>query len=166
MSAASPQELVLVALGANLGDAKRTVVQAMNVLCTWSEGLRSSLWETEPEQCPEGSPMFVNAAVALLRKPEWTPEGFLERLHALEREHGRVSRIVKNESRTLDLDLIAFGSECRTGKLALPHPRAHERRFVLGPLAEIAPNFVWPGAAARGATVADLLGSLPLRPAP
>jgi 2-amino-4-hydroxy-6-hydroxymethyldihydropteridine diphosphokinase len=64
-----------------------------------------------------------------------------------------------NEARPLDLDLIAFGAEVRTRPdLVVPHPRAHLRRFVLAPLAEVAPDFVLPG---QTATVAELLNALP-----
>ena len=161
---ASPH-LALVAVGANLGNAEATVSAAMRELCTWSEGKSSSLWRTAPENCPPGAPPFVNAAVALVVQAEWTPENLLERLHGLERAFGRVSRVVKNESRTLDLDLLAFGHETREGSLVLPHPRAHLRGFVLLPLAEVAPSFVWPGSAAGGLTVSALLEALPMSPA-
>ncbi len=153
--------LALVAVGANLGHAEETVAAAMKELCTWSEGRSSSLWRTIPENCPPGAPPFVNAAVALVAKSEWTPEALLARLHALERAFGRISRTVKNESRTLDLDLIAFGDEVREGSLVLPHPRAHLRSFVLLPLAEVAPTFVWPSGDGRGFTVQALLDALP-----
>jgi 2-amino-4-hydroxy-6-hydroxymethyldihydropteridine diphosphokinase len=67
-------------------------------------------------------------------------------LQGLEREFGRPPKRVHNEARPLDLDLIAFGDEVRnTPELRLPHPRAHARRFVLEPLAEIAPDLILPG---------------------
>ncbi len=108
--------------------------------------LRSSLIETEPVDCPPGSPKFVNAAVALVPMPGETPESLLAKLQALERESGRRPKTVPNEARPLDLDLIAFGRETRNAEaLVLPHPRAHLREFVLGPLSEIVPEFVLPG---------------------
>jgi 2-amino-4-hydroxy-6-hydroxymethyldihydropteridine diphosphokinase len=107
---------------------------------------RSSLWRSTPVDCPPGSPLFVNAAVALEPLAGETPESLLAKLQALEREFGRQPKRVMNEPRPLDLDLIAFGVEVRsTPELTLPHPRAHQRRFVLEPLAEIAPEFVLPG---------------------
>jgi len=107
---------------------------------------RSSLLETAPVDCPPGSPNFVNAVVALEPLPGETPESLLDRMQALEREFGRVPKTVLNEPRPLDLDLIAFGSERRcTDRLILPHPRAYLRRFVLEPLAEIAPELLLPG---------------------
>jgi 2-amino-4-hydroxy-6-hydroxymethyldihydropteridine diphosphokinase len=70
----------------------------------------------------------------------------LEKLQALEKQFGRRPRQVRNEPRLLDLDLIAFGAEVRdTPRLTLPHPRAHQRRFVLAPLAELAPALILPG---------------------
>jgi 2-amino-4-hydroxy-6-hydroxymethyldihydropteridine diphosphokinase len=119
---------------------------------------RSSLWETEPVDCPAGSPRFVNAVVGLAPRKEETPESLLRKLHAIEKEFGRKPKKVLNEPRPLDLDLIAFGNEQRNSReLTLPHPRAHERRFVLEPLNEIAPEMVLPG---QGKTVAQLLEEL------
>jgi 2-amino-4-hydroxy-6-hydroxymethyldihydropteridine diphosphokinase len=108
--------------------------------------VRSSIYETDPVDCPPGSPHFSNAVVALRPRPGETPESLLIKLQALESEFGRGRKQVHNEPRPLDLDLIAFGSEIRnTPGLILPHPRAHLRRFVLEPLSEIAPDFVLPG---------------------
>lgn len=110
--------------------------------------------------CPPGSPDFVNAAAVLFPHPKETPESLLEKLQSLERHFGRTPKKVLNEPRVLDLDLIAFGSEVRnTPQLVLPHPRAHLRRFVLAPLAEIAPEFILPGLARP---LKDLLRGLPL----
>ena len=100
----------------------------------------------------------MNAAVALTLRPGETPESLLAKLQALEKEFGRRPKVVLNEPRPLDLDLIAFGGEVRnTPELILPHPRAHLRRFVLQPLGEVAPEFVLPG---QTRTVAELLQSL------
>ena len=77
----------------------------------------------------------------------------------MEKEFGREPKQVLNEPRLLDLDLIAFGAETRNSPdLILPHPRAHRRRFVLQPLAEIAPDFILPG---QSKTVSQLLAELP-----
>jgi 2-amino-4-hydroxy-6-hydroxymethyldihydropteridine diphosphokinase len=108
--------------------------------------VRSSLSETDPLDCPPGSPKFVNAVVRLIPRADESPESLLKKLQGLEREFGRQPKRVHNEARPLDLDLIAFGDEVRnTPELALPHPRAHARRFVLEPLAEIAPDLMLPG---------------------
>ena len=121
--------------------------------------LKSSLWETTPVDCPPGSPVFVNAVAGLLPRRGETPESLLAKLQGLEREFGRRPKKVLNEARPLDLDLLAFGGEQRaTEELTLPHPRAHQRRFVLQPLSEIAPDLILPG---QSKSVAELLERLP-----
>ena len=149
-----------VALGSNLGDSKLTVQQAIERLREFSTEpiLISSLWRTAPVDCPPGSPTFVNAVVGLVTKPAETPESLLKKLQSLEKEFGRKLKAVMNEPRPLDLDLIAFGNERRNSpELILPHPRAHQRRFVLQPLTEIVADLVLPG---QPATVAKLLAQL------
>jgi len=150
-----------VALGSNLGDPRQNVLEAMERLAAFSDRplLRSSLWQSVPVDCPPGSPPFVNAVVGLMLRTGETPESMLARLQAIEKEFGRRPKQVLNEPRPLDLDLIAFGGESRTTpELTLPHPRAHQRRFVLQPLSEIAPELVLPG---QTKTVAELLRELP-----
>ena len=137
-----------VALGANLGDARENILRALRRLQEMSDQplLRSSLWQTAPVDCPPDSPRFVNAAIGLALRPGETPQSLLAKLQAVEQEFGRKPKRLLNEPRPLDLDLIAFGEETRqTPELILPHPRAHLRRFVLQPLAEIAPDLVLPG---------------------
>lgn len=141
-------EWAFVALGSNLGNSREMVLHAMDRLQELSDHplLKSSLWESSPVNCPPGSPNFVNAVVGLIPREEESPENLLEKLQSLEREFGRQPKKIFNEPRPLDLDLIAFGKETRNSSaLILPHLRAHERRFVLEPLAEIAPDFVLPG---------------------
>jgi 2-amino-4-hydroxy-6-hydroxymethyldihydropteridine diphosphokinase len=145
---AAPGELAYVALGSNLGTPRETVLRAIERLQELSDKpiVHSSLYETEPVDCPPGSPKFVNAVVGLVPRTGETPETLLQQLHELEREFGREPKRVHNEARPLDLDLIALGDEVRnTPELILPHPRAHVRRFVLEPLAEIASDFILPG---------------------
>ena len=137
-----------IALGSNLGDSARLLEDAFEALQALSAApiRRSSLWRSSPVDCPPGSPPFLNAVAAIEPWPGVSPEDLLERLQALERKAGRRPKQVLNEARPLDLDLIAFGDEVRAGPfLILPHPRALERRFVLAPLAEIAPGLVLPG---------------------
>lgn len=151
---------VLIALGSNLGDSAELIHQAFDALQKLSATpiRKSSLQQTLPVDCPPGSPLFINAAVALRPLAGETPESLLAKLLALEKEFGRQPKTVLNEARPLDLDLIAFGGEVRnTPQLTLPHPRAHQRRFVLQPLSEIAPAFVLPG---QTRTVAELLHAL------
>ena len=151
-----------IALGSNLGDSPATVRQALRRLAALSVAplLRSSLWETSPMDCPPGSPPFVNAVAGLTPLTGETPETLLAKLQALEREFGRRPKQVRNEPRPLDLDLLTFGVETRaTPALTLPHPRAHVRRFVLAPLAEVAPNLLMPGQSRSVAALLAALGS-------
>ena len=156
--------LAFVALGSNLGDSPRTILSAMRHLQEISDEplLRSSLWQTAPVDCPPDSPPFVNAVVGLLPRAGETPESLFAKLQGLEMKFGRQPKKVLNEARCLDLDLIAFGRERRaTEELSLPHPRAHQRRFVLQPLSEIAPDYLLPG---QIKTVAQLLAQSVLDP--
>ena len=153
--------LVVVALGSNLGDSRRIISDAMTRLQSFSAEpiLKSSLWQTTPVDCPPDSPKFVNAVVGLVPQKNETPESLLKKLRGLEKEYGRRPKKILNEPRSLDLDLIVFGNEIRNSpELILPHPRAHQRRFVLQPLSELAPGLVLPG---QGRSVAELLAKLP-----
>ena len=150
----------VVALGANLGNPRQTLLQAMTRLARLSVQplRRSSLWQTAPIDCPPGSPVFLNAVVGLWPNPLETPESLWRKLQDLEYQFGRARTGQLNEPRPLDLDLIAFGDViCVTAQLILPHPRAGQRRFVLEPLAEIAPDYVLPG---QDKTVRQLLQEL------
>ncbi len=156
----SAATMAIVALGSNLGNSREIIFQAMKRLQKFSSEplLQSSLWQTTPVDCPPDSPPFVNAVVGLVSFPNETPESLLEKLQQLEKEFGRVPKNILNEPRPLDLDLIAFGNEIRISeKLTLTHPRAHERRFVLQPLSEVAPDLILPG---QKKTVNQLLDAL------
>lgn len=153
-------ETAYIALGSNLGDSRDVILRAMERLQELSDQpvKKSPLFETAPVDCPAGSPKFVNAAVTLVPRKGESPESLLAKLQNLEKEFGRTPKKILNEPRPLDLDLIAFGNEIRTTPaLTLPHPRAHLRRFVLEPLAEIAPDFRLPG---QGKTISTLLSQL------
>jgi len=111
---------------------------------------RSRWWRSAAWPDPAG-PEYRNG-VAIVETND-LPQTLLEKLHALEIEFRRV-RAVRNAPRTLDLDLIAHGRRVVAApELTLPHPSAHERRFVMGPLAEIAPAWVHP---VLGETAAQL----------
>jgi 2-amino-4-hydroxy-6-hydroxymethyldihydropteridine diphosphokinase len=142
-----------IALGANLGDPVLTVraaILALRELPQTEFVAASSLYRTAPMGLRD-QPDFINAVVELIAVlPAPT---VLESLFAIEERFGR-RRSVKNAPRTLDLDLLLFGDELSDDPaMTLPHPRLHERAFVLAPLAEIAPQLMIPG---RG-RVADLL---------
>jgi 2-amino-4-hydroxy-6-hydroxymethyldihydropteridine diphosphokinase len=155
---------VVVALGSNLGDSVRVFDQAARALDAFAQGpvRRSRIFKSTPVDCPPGSPLFVNAVVAFQPRSGLTPETLLKSTQALEREAGRVPKRVLNEPRPLDLDLIAWGTERRdSAQLILPHPRAHLRRFVMEPLADLLPDWEVPGT---GKTVKEVVGILPTDP--
>jgi 3-oxoacyl-[acyl-carrier protein] reductase len=143
-----------IALGSNLGDRRATLDAAVRRLRA-EPGLRvlavSGYYVTAPVGGPAGQPAFVNAAAAV--ETDDSPDELLALLHRVEDQFGRV-RTVKDGPRTLDLDLLLYGSlVVDTPALTVPHPRMHERGFVLVPLAEVAPNAVHPPT---GKTVREL----------
>lgn len=146
-----------VGLGANLGDPVAQVRAAIAAIAKLPDTrlvAASSLYRTAPIGYLD-QPDFVNAVVAIDTRLE--AEALLRELRGVEAAHGR-ARPFPNAPRTLDLDLLLYGAETiATDKLAVPHPRMHERAFVLAPLAEIAPDACVPG---RG-TAATLLAALP-----
>lgn len=142
-----------IALGSNLDDPQRQVKTAICELAELPQTRllgASSLYRSAAVGYRD-QPDFVNAVAALETRLE--PRALLDDLLAIERHHHRV-RSFRNAPRTLDLDLILYG-DCVIDEpgLTVPHPRMHERAFVLVPLAEIAPEAVVPG---RG-VVRDLL---------
>ena len=142
-----------IALGANLGDPVVTVnaaILALRGLAQTEFIVASSLYRTAPVGLKH-QPDFINAVVELVAVS--SAPTLLEALFAIEERFGR-QRSVKNAPRTLDLDLLLYGDIVSDDpQLTLPHPRLHERAFVLAPLAEIAPQLNIPG---RGG-VAELL---------
>jgi len=151
---------VLVALGSNLGASEAIVKRAIQRLRAFAHAdfRASSLWRTGPVDCPPGADDYINAVVAFRPRTGLTPETLLSALKAIEREFGRQPTSVRNAPRELDLDLLVFDDQVRDGDdFTLPHPRGHQRRFVLAPAAEVAADLVWPG---RQRTIAQLLASL------
>jgi 2-amino-4-hydroxy-6-hydroxymethyldihydropteridine diphosphokinase len=140
--------LAYVGLGSNLGDRRALIASAL-------ERLRprrvSAVVETEPWGVA-GQPRFLNAVAEL--ETDLAPGALLDRLLDLERDLGRV-RAERWGPRTMDLDLLLYGDRrVDTPSLTLPHPRLHERRFVLEGLAELCPDLRVPGL---DRTVRDLL---------
>jgi 2-amino-4-hydroxy-6-hydroxymethyldihydropteridine diphosphokinase len=133
--------MACVAFGANLGDAVATVQQALRDVADLPETQLfkvSSLYRSAPYEAQ--GPDFINA-VALVHT-QLSPLALLHALQALELQSGR-ERPFKNAPRTLDLDIIFYGDlSLNTPELTLPHPRWHERAFVLQPLAEVWPERV------------------------
>jgi 2-amino-4-hydroxy-6-hydroxymethyldihydropteridine diphosphokinase len=148
----------MIGLGSNLGDRAAMLEGALAALAA-TPGVRiervSSVSETEPVGGPPGQGPFLNAAAALETTLE--PLDLLRVLQAIEARFGRV-RGVRWGERTLDLDLLLFDDRIiDSPELTVPHPRLAERRFVLGPLAEIAPDAIEP---VTGRSVSGLLREL------
>jgi len=142
-----------VGIGANLGDAQANVLDALERLA-WVPGARllraSSLYRSAP--IDSSGDDYINAVAEV--DTSLSARALLAALHDIEQAHGR-ERPYRNAPRTLDLDLLLYGEEriADAPSLIVPHPRMHERAFVLAPLAELAPELLVPG---RG-RVADLL---------
>jgi 2-amino-4-hydroxy-6-hydroxymethyldihydropteridine diphosphokinase len=136
-------ERVFVGIGANLGDAVATVRAAFDALSELPGTrcvARSSLYRSAPVDAQGAD--YINAVAQLHTK--MLPAVLLKTLQAIEARFGR-ERPYRNAPRTLDLDLLLYGDRCiDTPLLTLPHPRMHERAFVLVPLAEIAPDLAQP----------------------
>jgi 2-amino-4-hydroxy-6-hydroxymethyldihydropteridine diphosphokinase len=145
--------LVAIALGSNLGDRRAHLDYAVDALrLDLSNVLVSSFVETEPVGAGPEHGMYLNAAI--VGDTRLPPRVLLERLLEIEEERGR-ARPYPMAPRTLDVDLILYGSEIiKEDGLWVPHPRFRERAFVLAPLAEIAPEMVDP---VTKRTVAELL---------
>jgi 2-amino-4-hydroxy-6-hydroxymethyldihydropteridine diphosphokinase len=135
-----------VGLGSNLGDRADTLCRALELLDAEPEiavVAISSFRETDPVGYLE-QPPFLNAAAAV--ETDLRPRDLLDRLLAVERALGRVRAGPRFGPRTIDLDLLLYGDESLDEPgLAVPHPRLHERRFALEPLAELDAALVVPG---------------------
>jgi 2-amino-4-hydroxy-6-hydroxymethyldihydropteridine diphosphokinase len=134
-----------IGLGSNLGDRRSTLEGALEAMSARPDVVVqkvSSFHETEPVGGPPGQGTYLNAAAALETSLE--PLALLRVLQEIEHRFGRV-RTVRWGARTLDLDLLLFDDRIlETAELTIPHPHLSERRFVLEPLAEIAPDAVDP----------------------
>jgi 2-amino-4-hydroxy-6-hydroxymethyldihydropteridine diphosphokinase len=155
--------MILLGLGANLPNAESglplsTLIAALEML--ESEGVavvRRSPWYRSAPVPASSQPWFVNGVAAL--QTSSGPEDLLARLHHIEDRFGRIRRI-RNEPRSLDLDLLDYDGRIRSEGPApiLPHPRLHERAFVLLPLSDVAPDWRHP---VFGTSVTDLIAGLP-----
>ena len=143
----------VVALGSNLGDREAHLAFAVVRLSSILSNLRQSTWhDTAPIGVPDGQPRYLNGVV--VGATAMPARQLLDELLAIERAAGR-TRPSALASRTLDLDLILYGSaRIQEPGLVVPHPRFRERLFVLEPLAELAPDLVDPET---GETISALL---------
>lgn len=155
-----PIRRCVIALGSNMGDRHAKLQGAVDSLSdtpeVWLTAV-SSVYETTPVDAPEGSEPFLNAVVLL--DTTLSAHTLLDRAHAVEAAFGRERDGTPNAPRTLDVDLIVVGERrADDDDLKLPHPRAHERGFVLVPWAEIEPDAEIPGVGAV-AELAEKVGS-------
>lgn len=144
---------IYLGLGSNLGDRRANLAQAVKRLEAPDLRVKraSSIYETEPRDVPQ-QPWFLNQVVEA--DTDLFPKQLLSRIQKIEREMGR-KRIVSKGPRVIDIDILLFGdSVLATPELEIPHPRMIERRFVLEPLAELAPDLRDP---VTGRTVRELL---------
>ena len=149
-----------IALGSNLGDrlahlrAARRELTAMDGVS--EPVLASRVYETDPVGTEDGAGPFLNAVLEV--EFDGDPAALLAGLQSIEAKLGRPSRHPRNSSRTIDLDILYIG-DCvlRDDDIAIPHPRLHQRRFVLAPLADVCPDTILPGQTKR---IADLLAEL------
>jgi 2-amino-4-hydroxy-6-hydroxymethyldihydropteridine diphosphokinase len=154
--------MILLGLGANLpserhGTPLATLAAAINALAV--EGVvierRSSWYRSAPLPVAD-QPWYVNGVIAV--RTQWAPPELLELLHRTERRFGRERR-TRNEPRVLDLDLLDYdGRVDSSASMALPHPRLHERAFVLLPLRDVAPGWRHP---VSGKSIEALIAELP-----
>jgi 2-amino-4-hydroxy-6-hydroxymethyldihydropteridine diphosphokinase len=156
---AGVRKLVYLSLGSNLGDREANLQAAIERLAALGKVVAvSSVYETEPVEFTR-QPWFLNCAVAL--QTEKMPKQFLAALQGIEKAMGR-QRTQPKGPRVIDLDILLFGNAVvDTAGLTIPHPALHERRFVLEPLAEIAPEQRHP---VFKRTVRELRDALPAGP--
>ena len=152
-----PAVAAFVGIGGNLGQARTTVLAAMDALAQLPQTqliASSPLYGSAPLGENAEGPNYVNAVAQL--HTTLSADALLRELHRIEGAFGR-ARSYKNAPRTLDLDILLYGDTvCHTDTLTLPHPRMHERAFVLYPLFDLKPDISWHNALGQRVSVRDL----------
>ncbi len=136
---------IALSVGGNVGDVKQNIYNAIEEL-KWQGVINiklSSFYETEPVNCPDNSPNFINAAI--IAKTQLSPQELLLLCKKIESISGRAEKYERNSPRPLDLDIILYDDLIlNTENLVIPHKEAINRMFVLEPLAEIAKDLIFP----------------------
>jgi 2-amino-4-hydroxy-6-hydroxymethyldihydropteridine diphosphokinase len=149
--------IAYIGVGANLGDARANVEDALSRLAALPATqlvTRSSLWKTAP--IDSSGDDYVNAVASIDTTLE--PLALLDAVREIELAHGR-DRPYRNAPRTLDLDILLYEArQIDTAVLTIPHPRMHQRAFVLAPLCEIAPAVIIPGYGPAAALLPSVAG--------
>ena len=146
-----------IGIGGNLGQARATVLAAIEALAQLPQTLlaaRSPLYGSAPLGVNADGPTYVNAVAQLHTR--LSADELLSELHRIERHYGR-ERTYKNAARTLDLDILLYGDAViHNDALTIPHPRMHERAFVLYPLFDLKPDISWHNALGQRVYARDL----------
>jgi 2-amino-4-hydroxy-6-hydroxymethyldihydropteridine diphosphokinase len=149
-----------IALGSNLGDRSANLRAARKAVVDLGANsasvLVSPVYETEPVGCEPGADKFLNAVVEI--ECDGDPTDLLQKLIRIEESLGRDRNHARNVSRKIDIDLLYAGQvNVENERLQLPHPRLHQRKFVLQPLADIRPDLILPN---QTKTVRELLAQI------
>ena len=136
-----------IGFGSNLGDSLsmlETVKKEINASKDFVLKRTSPIYRTQPIDVPDQQDDYINAVFEIETSRE--PEDILNQLAAIEDRHGRIRGKIRNSARTLDLDLLLVGNySVQSEILTLPHPRIHQRAFVLFPLYDLSPDLQVPG---------------------
>lgn len=154
---------IVLSLGSNLGDRIENLVQARHALAHLPQTrvlASSPVYASDPVDCAPGSPEFLNAVVILAS--DLDVRSFFNAMRQIEARLGRERGTDRHAARSIDIDLICWGARIiDEPDLQIPHPRAHIRRFVCQPLADVRPSLVLPGQHEDMRTILAGLPSLP-----
>jgi 2-amino-4-hydroxy-6-hydroxymethyldihydropteridine diphosphokinase len=151
-----------IALGSNIGNRLANLREAYRRVSSLNEngGLvrNSSVYETSPVDCEPGTGDYLNAVMEI--SFDGPPVALLNHLQGIEAKMGRPSKRSRNSPRTIDLDILYVGNlVLNSPEIQIPHPRLAKRRFVLAPLAEIAPDLILPGHSRSVSSLLEMLNN-------